>query len=56
VAYGLVIAGAALRVALPALMPGLYLGGLVTAAAAWAAGFVIFVLVYARILMTPRRG
>lgn len=56
VAYGLVIIGAVLRIAMPALMPGLYLGGLAAAAAAWAGAFVIFVLVYAPILLAPRRG
>jgi uncharacterized protein involved in response to NO len=55
VAYGLVIAGAALRIAAPVVAPAYYVGSMAAAAAAWAGAFVIFLLVYVPILVAPRR-
>jgi uncharacterized protein involved in response to NO len=55
VAYWLVIAGAALRVIAPVVLP-FYFGIIFAAAAAWALAFVIFLLVYAPILVTPRQS
>jgi uncharacterized protein involved in response to NO len=54
VAYGLVIGGAALRIVAPVLLPALYIGSLVAAAAAWAGAFVIFLFAYVPILVAPR--
>lgn len=54
VAYGLVIAGAALRVAGPAALSSHYLQVLAAAGASWLAAFVIFLAVYVPILTTPR--
>jgi uncharacterized protein involved in response to NO len=54
VAYCLVIAGAALRIVAPVVLPTLYIGTLIAAAAAWAGAFVIFLFVYAPILVAPR--
>jgi uncharacterized protein involved in response to NO len=53
-AYGLVIAGAALRVAGPALARAHYLSLLTGAMVCWAGAFVIFVAVYLPILIAPR--
>jgi len=55
-AYVLVILGAALRIVAPAALPTSYVAGVATAAAAWAGAFVIFLLVYTPILVTPSRG
>jgi uncharacterized protein involved in response to NO len=54
IAYFLVIAGAVLRVAVPALLPSYYFAVLVAAASCWATGFAIFVFIYAPILVAPR--
>jgi uncharacterized protein involved in response to NO len=56
VAYGLVIAGAVLRIAAPIVLPAFYVANIIAAAAAWAGAFVIFLLVYVPILVTPRRS
>jgi uncharacterized protein involved in response to NO len=56
VAYGLVIAGAALRVVAPVVLPTHYVGSMVAAAAAWVGAFVIFLFVYVPILVTPRNN
>jgi uncharacterized protein involved in response to NO len=53
-AYVLVIAGAGLRVAGPALAPAYYLSVLTAAMVCWAGAFVIFVVVYLPILIAPR--
>jgi uncharacterized protein involved in response to NO len=53
-AYVLVIAGAALRVFGPTVLSAYYVQVLVAAGAAWAAAFVIFLAVYARLLVEPR--
>ena len=55
VAYGLVIAGAALRVVAPIVLPTHYVGSLIVAATAWGGAFVLFLFIYAPILVTPRR-
>jgi uncharacterized protein involved in response to NO len=55
-AYVLVITGAALRIAAPIILPAQYVAVLAAAAVAWAGAFVIFLLVYSPILVTPRRG
>jgi uncharacterized protein involved in response to NO len=55
-AYVLVIAGAALRILAPTLLPRFYVHSMTAAAAAWGAAFAIFLFVYAPILVTPRRG
>jgi uncharacterized protein involved in response to NO len=54
VAYGLVIVGAALRVAGPAVLPAHTLATLQAAMACWAGAFVIFIAVYLPILLAPR--
>lgn len=54
VSYLLVALGAALRVFGPALLPMGYLSLIVTAGALWAAGFIIFAVVYTPILLRPR--
>jgi uncharacterized protein involved in response to NO len=56
VAYGLVIAGAALRIVAPVVLPTFYVAGLAAAAAAWAGSFVIFLFVYVPVLVTPKRA
>ena len=53
-AYVLVIAGAALRVVGPAVLPAHYLQTLAAAGVSWSAAFVIFLAVYAPILVAPR--
>jgi uncharacterized protein involved in response to NO len=53
-AYVLVIAGAALRVAGPTSLPNSYVPLVSVAGAAWAAAFVIFLVVYAPVLAGPR--
>jgi uncharacterized protein involved in response to NO len=53
-AYVLVIAGAALRVVGPTALPAHYVQVLATAGALWSASFVIFLAVYAPILVAPR--
>lgn len=53
-AYVLVIAGAALRIAAPIALPAHYVELMTAAAAIWAAGFAVFLAVYARILVSPR--
>lgn len=55
-AYCLVIAGAALRVLAPTLLPTIYVASIAAAAAAWGMAFLIFVVVYTPILVSPRRG
>jgi len=55
-AYGLVIAGAALRIAAPVVLPTFFVAGMVAAAAAWTGAFAIFLVVYGPILVTPRRS
>jgi uncharacterized protein involved in response to NO len=54
VAYGLVIIGAALRVAGPAVLPAHVVATLQAAMACWAGAFVIFIAVYWPILIAPR--
>jgi uncharacterized protein involved in response to NO len=54
VAYVLVICGALLRVAGPALFPAQLLPLLAAAMVVWAAAFVIFIAVYLPILIGPR--
>jgi uncharacterized protein involved in response to NO len=54
VAYGLVIVGAALRVAGPAVLPAHTAATLQAAMACWAGAFVIFIAVYLPILLAPR--
>lgn len=54
VAYVLVIAGAAIRVAAPALAPAAYVDGLTVAMALWAGAFAIFLAKYVTILVAPR--
>jgi uncharacterized protein involved in response to NO len=54
VAYGLVIGGAVLRVAGPAVVPAYYLPVLTAAMVCWAGAFAIFVAVYLPILVAPR--
>src|SRR5690606_20382547 len=53
-AYLLVIAGAVLRVAAPAVLPAYYVEVMRAALCAWAAGFAIFLGVYAPMLFAPR--
>jgi uncharacterized protein involved in response to NO len=53
-AYGLVIAGAALRIIAPIVLPAYYVASLLAAAACWSAAFVIFLVVYVPMLVTPR--
>jgi uncharacterized protein involved in response to NO len=53
-AYLLLTLAAALRVFGPALAPAFYAEGLVLAGLAWIAAFVLFIVVYAPILATPR--
>jgi uncharacterized protein involved in response to NO len=53
-AYALVIAAAALRVFGPAALPAHYVQVLTAAAALWSAAFVVFLVVYAPILLAPR--
>jgi uncharacterized protein involved in response to NO len=53
-AYLLVICGALVRVAGPALLPADYLPLVTLAMASWTAAFVIFVAVYLPILIKPR--
>ena len=53
-AYALVMAAALLRVLLPLLLPGFYLSALVLSAAAWSAGFLIYLWVYAPWLTQTR--
>ena len=55
-AYWLVIAGAALRIWAPAVVPAYYLESMLVAAAAWAGAFVIFLVIYVPMLVTPRPG
>lgn len=52
-AYGLVIAGAAVRVSAP-LLPLRYDQALIAAAVLWGAGFAAFAWVYGRVLLAPR--
>lgn len=54
VAYVLVTAGAALRVAAPAFAPDYYLHALTAATIVWAGAFVVFLVVYLPILLAPR--
>jgi uncharacterized protein involved in response to NO len=54
VAYALVIAGAALRVAGPAVLSSHYLQVLAAGGIAWLAAFAIFLAVYAPVLTRPR--
>jgi uncharacterized protein involved in response to NO len=56
VAYGLVMAGAALRIVAPVVLPAYYVVGIAAAAFAWASAFVIFLVIYVPILVTPRRS
>lgn len=53
-AFWLVTAAAFVRVAVPLVMPGQYLHGLVVAAALWACAFLLYVVAYARLLWSPR--
>jgi len=53
-AYGLLTAAAAVRVFGPALLPIPYSTVIVLAAALWTAAFVLFLAVYAPMLLTPR--
>jgi uncharacterized protein involved in response to NO len=55
-AYVLVIAGAALRVAGPMALPVYYAQVLAVAGVLWSAAFVIFLVVYAPMLVGPRSG
>ncbi|MND01237.1 NnrS protein [compost metagenome] len=55
-AYVLVIAGAALRVVGPAVLPAYYLQTLAAAGALWSFAFVIVLAVYTPILVAPRRA
>ena len=54
VAYALVMTAALLRVLLPLLLPGFYSTALVLGAAAWSAGFLIYLRVYAPWLTQTR--
>lgn len=54
VAYVLVMLAAALRVILPLLLPSLYVYGLVAAAGAWSAAFLIFFWQYSPWLVSAR--
>jgi uncharacterized protein involved in response to NO len=53
-AYALVIAGAALRVVGPTAQPAHYVQVIAAAGALWSAAFVIFLAIYAPILVAPR--
>jgi uncharacterized protein involved in response to NO len=53
-AYALVITGAALRVAGPAVISAYHVQTLVAAGLSWAAAFVVFLVVYSPILLAPR--
>lgn len=53
-AYALVCAAALLRVFGPWLVPGRYVAVLAAAAAAWCAAFLLYLAVYAPILLAPR--
>jgi uncharacterized protein involved in response to NO len=55
-AYVLVIAGAALRVVGPTALPVYYAQVLAAAGVLWSAAFVIFLVVYAPMLVGPRPG
>lgn len=54
IAYALVIAGAALRIAAPIALPAYYIELMAAALAAWASAFAIFLAVYVPILVAPR--
>lgn len=54
-AYGLVIAGAALRVVGPAVLPAHLVQVLAVAGALWSAAFIIFLAIYTPILVSPAR-
>ena len=54
VAYVLVIAGAALRVAGPTALPAQYVPVLAAAGALWSVAFVVFLIVYTPLLVAPR--
>lgn len=53
-AYGLLAAAAVVRVFGPAVLPLPYIGDIVLAAALWTAAFLLFLAVYAPILLSPR--
>jgi uncharacterized protein involved in response to NO len=53
-AYGLLTAAAAARVFGPVLLPFTYTAVVVLAASLWTAAFVLFLKVYAPILLSPR--
>lgn len=53
-AFGAITAAAAARVLVPLLAPAWTLAALVAAAALWCAGFVLYVVVYAPVLLAPR--
>ncbi len=53
-AFGLVVVGAIVRVLLPIVLPGLYPTLVMVAQVCWIAGFSLFVLTYAPILLSAR--
>ncbi len=53
IAFGMILLGAAVRVAAP-LAPAHYLGSLTVAGTLWAAAFAVYALAYAKILVSPR--
>lgn len=54
IAYGLVIGGALIRSLAPAVSPTITLAGVVVGGVIWVLGFLIFLVVYTPILVSPR--